>query len=905
MLTTVFAGLFLFHSFVFAADSAAPEIPKPKGAIAGTVSEDSGTPAAGVKVEAFSCVDGLAAASAVSGQAGAYTIPALADGCYHVRFSGAGFESSWRGKPQYRDTAEEVKVNGGAVTGIDATVSPSDTTISGVVKAVDGTPLPGAWVTAVLPSEKSEVSLSDGVTDAKGAYSVNVSSGKHVVLFAKKGYSSEIYGGSLTNPTRVEALAEKPAAGIDGILTRGGSIAGSVKNEAGKGLPGIIVAAIAPGSTSLPVGKRTDAEGNFVLDGLATGKYWLMFSDQEETYLPQWYDGKTGPDGATVVPVTAPNATSGIRAVLRTGGSISGRVTDPAGNPVAGAAVMAESTNTKENGFGYAATDPSGNYTIHGLAGAKYLVSFRARGGTLLSRYYRDSAAKDAAAPVEVVAGQATSNIDQMLPQGRTITGSVKNGAGEPVHGASVQVVPAEKESKVEPVFGQADENGAFTVAVPDGNYLVQVRAQGYLPQWSGNRPERKDAAVIPLSKDQATAQADFVLVRGGSISGTVRNRAGAPIAGVRVSASEAATGERGDSGTSDAEGRYTIMSLRVGNYRLSADGSTAGYVETKLPQPVAIAETGAQAENVDFVLFQGGEISGRVTDPDGNPVLWMSVAAYDPVTWDEIGSTSTEMDGRYRLAGLPEGKYSIRFEQYGSKYPVQWYKKKFKREEAAQVDVSGTAAVTGVDTVMVPGMALSGTVTDTNGGALADTKVEVYGGSEDEPFATTNTDSGGKYTVAALAPGFYRLRFSHEGFVPRWTGGSDRRSATPVRVGDSDLAGINAALVKASGTFSGKLMNPEGHKVGQAWLTVLDAASGAAVADERICECNGLFDTPVPGGWYRIRVERHGQVFWYRGTSQEDAATLPGSGAIGGLDMVIDDSGVKNKQAQELNRQP
>jgi len=70
--------------------------------------------------------------------------------------------------------------------------------------------------------------------------------------------------------------------------------------------------------------------------------------------------------------------------------------------------------------------------------------------------------------------------------------------------------------------------------------------------------------------------------------------------------------------------------------------------------------------------------------------------------------------------------------------------------------------------------------------------------------------------------------------------------------------------------------------------LTVLDAATGIAIADERICECSGKFDTPVPTGRYQLRVERHGQVNWYGGNTRKNAVVLPVNGAVSGLNMII-----------------
>jgi len=897
---TMLAFIFLFAATPPAAQSAeVSDTTKPTGAIAGTVTDESGIPIAGATAQAFACSDETPSGSADTDKHGEYLMP-VADGCYHVRFTGERYESSWHGTQEVKDSATDVKVRGEKVQGIDSKLSEAGAVISGTIKNTEGKPLTGAWVTAFRngPGD-DEGSISDGRSDEKGAFSVRVSPGSYMVIFARKGYVMQIHGKSLEDPSMVEAAEGKTVRGIDATLSKGGRITGNVTDEAGKALPGIMVGCYSTVKTAFPVVAQTDADGNFVLDGLSTGKYRIAYGDREKKYLVQWHNGKTNPGEADLLAITAPGATSGIKLVVRQAGAITGRVTDEAGNALPQVMVYAEAVDRNGPGAG-AMTDSTGAYNLAGLSSGSYKISFRVVGGTRLTRYYRDAANGDAAHPVEVTAPQVTFGIDQILPAGILLTGKVRNSDDEPIPRAMVTVYPAASDRKLEPAFAVTEPDGSFSVPLAEGEYLVQFRAaEGYLTQWSGNRPTRSEATPVTISNKEGAKKLDVVLSRGGSISGTVKNRAGAGIPGVSVSATDAATGDHGESAMTDAAGKYQIQALVSGSFRLAADGSNAGYIEAKLPQPVTVTVPAA-IENVDMVLVQGGAVSGKVTDPEGNPMLGVDVSAYDPVTWDEIGSAYTGSDGQYKISGLPENSYHIRFNKSDSKYAVQWYKGKLRREESAQLGVVGTGTITGIDATLFSGVALTGTVTDASGAPLFGAKVEVYGGSEDEPFTDVSTDIKGSFTVSALAPGSYRLRFSHNDHVPRWHGGSDRKSATSLRVKDTGMQPISASLVKAVGRFSGKLMNPEREKIGQAWLTAIDAATGVAVADERICECSGQFNTPVPSGFYQLRVERHGQVTWYGGNTKDEAIALPGSGEISGLEMIIEDKVVRAKQGTE-----
>ncbi|GFO64616.1 carboxypeptidase regulatory-like domain-containing protein [Geomonas paludis] len=871
---------------------------KAAGAIAGRVTDEAGTPIYGADAEAYPCAaDDTLAGSAVTDQLGEYQIKGLADGCYRVRFSGKEQESSWHGGKQLKDDCAELTVSGDKVQGIDGKLSEAGALITGRVTSTEGTALSGAWVTVIQNSGSEQgPTVSDGRSDEKGAFTVRILPGKCIVLFSRKGYVATLHGKSPTEPTVLDTAKGKTVAGINAVLARGGRITGSV-TDGSKALPGIYAVAYAGDMKTLPVYARSDSAGKFVLDGLASGKYRIAFGDRDQKFLLQWHDGKSDPEEATVITVTAPATVAGIKGVLRQSGGISGMVTDESGKAIPEVLVLAEGLDHKARG-GSAMTDETGSYVISGLDSAPYHLSFRPTSSQHLPVFYRDAATKEGAQAVEVVAPQMVLGVNQVLQQGVMLTGRVSGSSGEPVPAMVVVYRANDKEETGGAEYRATQPDGTFSVPVPDGSYLVLFEAQGYLSQWSGKGATRAEAAPVAVSRKEGAQPLEVVLERGATIAGTVKDRTGAGLARVRVSANDAATGERGASAVTEEGGKFTIVGLKSGSYRLKADGTEQGYMEAKLPQPVQVTAPGG-AENITIVLAPGGALSGKVTDPAGAALTSVSVAAYDPATWDEVGSAYTGLSGEYKIGGLPEGSYAIRFEKSESKYPVQWHKGKYRREDSARVEVTGTATVSGIDAVLQPGISLTGTVTDSGGAPLANAKIEVYGASEDEPFSDTRTDYRGAFTIASLAPGSYRVLFSHSDHVSRWYGGSDRRSATRLTVKEGTVPPLSIALAPAQGKFSGKLRNPEGKKIGQAWLTAIDALTGAAVADERICECSGEFHTPVPGGMYRLRVERHGQVTWYGGNTQEEAQQLPAVGEIAGLELVIDDKGVRGKQSQ------
>jgi hypothetical protein len=114
----------------------------------------------------------------------------------------------------------------------------------------------------------------------------------------------------------------------------------------------------------------------------------------------------------------------------------------------------------------------------------------------------------------------------------------------------------------------------------------------------------------------------------------------------------------------------------------------------------------------------------------------------------------------------------------------------------------------------------VSGSVTaSTTGDGLARITVEAYrlrtGTASDKPELTASAATGddGSYSLAALLPGKYRLRFSADGFTPLWyPAAADPTAAKIMSIEPlQKLTGIDVVLAGHLGQFSGKVDLPEG----------------------------------------------------------------------------------------------
>jgi hypothetical protein len=88
---------------------------------------------------------------------------------------------------------------------------------------------------------------------------------------------------------------------------------------------------------------------------------------------------------------------------------------------------------------------------------------------------------------------------------------------------------------------------------------------------------------------------------------------------------------------------------------RMSSNDGLAGYV-------LSIAK-GDVIEGINFELTRGGVITGRVTDPEGKPVIgvWVGCSRIDRGgSGSSDGRSDTDDRGVYRIYGLPAGNYVV-----------------------------------------------------------------------------------------------------------------------------------------------------------------------------------------------------------------------------------------------------
>jgi hypothetical protein len=266
-------------------------------------------------------------------------------------------------------------------------------------------------------------------TDSTGAYSISgLPAGEYWLSFSayrnNLKYVSEIYDDKeyQWEADTLTLAAGEELQGIDAQLGEGGSISGTVTDEAtGEPIAGIAACAIdhegIPQRCAL-----TDADGTYDLHGLRSGDYDIEYEGWNRVnYLTEFYEDAATWAAATDLIVTAPETISGIDAKLARGAEILGHVSDVAsGAPVTGAMVCAppESVPYGEINENCDWTDSEGNYAIRSLPAGRYQVAFDVEfsggpgDGPVVGQWWKEAGTRAAATVLELTPPQTVAAVD-------------------------------------------------------------------------------------------------------------------------------------------------------------------------------------------------------------------------------------------------------------------------------------------------------------------------------------------------------------------------------------------------------------------------------------------------------------------------------------------------------------
>ncbi len=797
------------------------------GEFSGVVRTRAGTPVQGICVRA----DGFLSADdeiefdsiAVTDKAGHYAVHGLFPGKYRAEFSiGCGAKGNY-GFQWWRDTPSEgraanIKIAGRSiVTGIDPTLHPG-ATVTGTVRAATSARTPVAGVCVDVLGNDDDGDAVVAVTGHNGHYTLKgLATGRVTIGFEPRcggkspGRASDNFRSA---QQRVTVRAGRTRSGVNVALAPAAGISGVVTDSLGHPVSGVCVQIGYNDATS------TGKNGTYVAVGIKPGKYTIAFTGgcgNAGSLAPQFYDHQQDPDAAAIVTLAAGTITPRISAVMRSGGTITGLVTNRAGHKLSDICVTAGDFDDLEF------TD-AGRYLISNLTPGAYQLNFGCFSSEqkYANQWFRSQSSSEAANSVSVSA-DVTTTINARLSRAGSISGVVTDPAGHPlsnicpsVSNAASRSVPLESES-------ESGSKGHYTITgLAPGRYVIQFEdCDGrFASEWYRGKASAASATVVRVRPGHVTSGINARLTTGGTISGVVTGPSGQPLRTVCVNASDAVNSTFGFATTSKT-GSYTLKGLNTGSYTLEyfpCGRQLPDLGQARRPGLVRVVAPHA-VTGIDIKLEPGGSVSGMVlggsagTAPLNN--VCVLLVPLSPDTSQAL--TITNAAGHYQLSDLAPGQYQVHFGDpgcdaaFGPGVAVsapQWFQAQPTRATAVPITVSADHRTSDIDATLGTFGSVSGMVTDGAKAGVASecvsavpfpAAIDLTSGTPIEPEIAI-TSHGGRYHLVGLPPGQYKIKFStgcgDSGFATQWwkNAGSEK-SATVITVRYAAIAGINATL--------------------------------------------------------------------------------------------------------------
>jgi protocatechuate 3,4-dioxygenase beta subunit len=388
------------------------------------------------------------------------------------------------------------------------------------------------------------------------------------------------------------------------------------------------------------------------------------------------------------------------------------------------------------------------------------------------------------------------------------LSGLVRDGNGEPVSGARIDLYSLLGSRIVRVGTTESGEDGGFALdRVPVSQAAVVVTAPGLARAVELVDVERGGVRGVEVSLPDGAVVAGRVVADG----------AGGADAEVPVAlATVCARPHRGSAvpeldgicAPTDAEGRFEIQHLSVGLVAVAVEGEGIS--------PAVRPEVVAPASALLLRVAPLGSMSGTVRRPDGTGAPGARVIIAGSGIWPPR-TLETGDDGVFVAEGVPRGLYELE---------ARWESLASRRELGVEV---GSGERASVDLDLDESAEVVGRVIDRRTAApIAGATVTISSDMASVAPERTATDSEGRFRVGHLAPGQYWLGVDAEGHVSV----TGRPCAVPseVEVSLEPEAVVRGRVVDSRGfPVEGALVEPD---LGQAPEAVADAVPIAMAPD-------------------------------------------------------------------------
>lgn len=410
-------------------------------------------------------------------------------------------------------------------------------------------------------------------------------------------------------------------------------------------------------------------------------------------------------------------------------------------------------------------------------------------------------------------AAQEEQTGELMLTAPANVSGMVQNGAGKPVRDAAVWITagassaaPVDSGQPWALISGQLGRQRLATRTGGDGRFRLEgLPADAVLSLGAAKAGLALDQPPQPYLQPNNlpyhAGQTDVVLTLkpAGAIEGrVVREDAGAPVAGARVTVGEGWFGSDVEPATTGPDGVFRLNDLRPGEHTLQVRFGTNRFPGWVCETVTASVEAGATNDDVKMTAGRGGVLEVTVREEVGEqPVKDATVVAFR----ERVGQNAlTAGDGLARLRLVP-GDYQLFVQQED-------------RRSGQPIQVSVERGHTNQVTVSLPAeLKLIGTVTDPEGKPAARARVTLFPNSGTEK----QTDAEGRFTLNPDANQFRNMQGIQQMVIVR----DLTRNLAAVGGVEEEATNISLRLGPAL-TLSGRVTDPNGKAIANALAQVM-----------------------------------------------------------------------------------
>jgi len=689
-----------------------------------------------------------------------------------------------------------------------------DRVIRGRVLEPDGAPVAGASVMAnaqmgilgggvnMLMGPASTATTSD----AQGAFEIaSIGPGQYVVVAMEMGPK----GIPKRQINQTVDLTTEKVAEVELRFPKPVSITGiALEDTTGAPLAGVKVSTSnfsegAPANREAPVA-TSGIDGTFTLDQVTMqGQSIAIYSLPPTGYLKapdlrNWGD-------QVHLQIPDPSIPPKVELRFAKGVTVNGVVLkDDEATPAAGAEV----TMQRERGSATSVnTDSEGRFVLLGLPGYQANV-FAALAGFGTDRM-----------DVVIPSTGEPDEVRLILKKNAAISGTVRGPAGEPVEGVFVM-------AGVTLMSGQMTTfNGGRVATGKDGSYYLENVPHGQAkihasldqhndrgsPLWENlKKYTQPPVQTLDLKPGEYRRPVDFVLDEGLTLTGTVKNEKGEPIANASVNPnvySQSAWVDRNT--TTDAEGKFTIVSLQETTVINNLSISHEDY------DPISRENLTIASGPLEIVIKPRGSATIRVVRADGSApasVLYREVYQQGYGILRPSGQPSTqvlEAGGLLLMKGVTSGDHTYQIVESGTDVTGDVGVVTIKVEQGKEAP---EAAVTLGPRGVLVGRVVSGEGDE----AVAMASVGLYrkrGQWDNIPThaafdpANVYTSAEGMFALSGVIPGDYHLSAAKDGLDQP---AEDQNTEKSAAVAGRESAQITLRLGSKASVF-GRIIGRDG----------------------------------------------------------------------------------------------